>query len=32
MPINTGLIIDTASAMHPINDKAWIYPIHLLGA
>lgn len=32
LPINTGLIIDTASSMHPVNDKAWIYPIHLLGA
>ena len=32
LPINPGLIIDTASNMHPVNDKAWIYPIHLLGA
>ena len=32
MPINPGLIIDTGSTMHPVNDRAWIYPIHLLGA
>lgn len=30
--IRPGLVIDTASEMHPINDKAWIYPVHLIGA
>ena len=27
-----GLIIDSASKTTPINEKAYIYPIHLLGA
>lgn len=27
-----GLIIDSASKITPINEKAYIYPIHLIGA
>lgn len=32
MNIKPGLIIDSASKITPINEKVYIYPIHLIGA
>lgn len=32
MNIKPGLIIDSASKITPINEKAYIYPIHRIGA
>lgn len=30
-PIKTGLVIDACDKMRPINEKAWSYPVYLLG-